>query len=141
MSISAGLDEWSAAFQRLSQVQEITFFEMGWGCVMLALADLDEHPSLLRVRLEQILDLDTRELGNIKSSRPGLPSIELIDCWDSDAEGPGSDESESGSNYSSNSSFSPPHTHGYPSSEETGSNESERSYGEDEDNTFQENAS
>ncbi|KAG8709333.1 hypothetical protein FRC08_018392 [Ceratobasidium sp. 394] len=140
LSISAGLDEWSAAFQHLSRLQEITFFEMGWGSAMLALADLNNHPSLLRVRLEQILDLDTLELDNIKSSRPGLPPIELIDCWDSDAEGPGSDGSESGSNYSSNSCFSP-HAHGYPSSEETGSDESERSCGEDEDDTLRENTS
>ncbi|KAG8738596.1 hypothetical protein FRC10_006667 [Ceratobasidium sp. 414] len=130
LRIHASVNEWGMAFQHLRRVREVTFFEMGWDFVLAALIALKEHPSLLRIRLERILDLATHELDRFKSFvRPELPPIELIDCWNPAPADPGSSDTQSdgsagGSNYSSNSSFSFPHEDGYPSSEETDSDES-----------------
>ncbi|KAG8792823.1 hypothetical protein FRC12_004766 [Ceratobasidium sp. 428] len=136
-----GADEpWHTVFRSFHLLREVTFSEMGWKAVLVALGWLiDELRDQLRVRLERIWDMDMTH-PRYKALRPDIwSSVEFVNCLEGGSAECGCPSeqacgSEDQSNYSDNSSFS--HTPGCPSSEETGSDESERSYGEDEDFGF-----
>ncbi|KAG8704539.1 hypothetical protein FRC09_003460 [Ceratobasidium sp. 395] len=115
--VSAGEHPWNTIFHNFQLLREVTFSVMLWKDILVILTWLTDSPrDQLRVRLEGVWDMDMTDplyeilLPNIR------PPVEFVDCLEGD---------------SNNSFFAP--IVGYPSSEETGSDESERSYGEDED--------
>ncbi|KAG8734993.1 hypothetical protein FRC10_011098 [Ceratobasidium sp. 414] len=127
---------WEKAFQSMNSLRVLTFAEVEWLEVAVALEELEGIPhELLRVELKEIWDLDTGALNKLLEFSDGrLPAVEVIDCLDAhDGRCTNSDHypcySETGSNYSDNSSFvwekgSPPSV--------LDSEGSEISYGEDE---------
>ncbi|KAG8765772.1 hypothetical protein FRC12_007294 [Ceratobasidium sp. 428] len=143
LSICTGNNNWDTVLRGLHLLQEVTFSEMRWDNVIIAFTWLVELPGLLHVRLEHIWDMDMAD-PRFEALYPRLPPIELVDCFaggrsdcrcSSDCE---TCASEDQSNYSDNSSFSGT-SHSsevFPPSEETSSDESERSYGEDENLGF-----
>ncbi|KAG8793548.1 hypothetical protein FRC12_002418 [Ceratobasidium sp. 428] len=142
LRICAGALKWCGdIFQSFHLLQEVTFLEMSWKHVIMILGYLVGLPGLLHIRLEHIWDMNIAD-PRFKTLRPRLPSLELVGCLKGDrtehcCSSECICESKDASNYSDNSSFSGiSHLSGYPSSEETGSNESERSYGEAEDLDF-----
>ncbi|KAG8792822.1 hypothetical protein FRC12_004765 [Ceratobasidium sp. 428] len=134
--VSADEHPWNTIFHSFQLLREVAFSVMLWKDILVILTWLTDLPrDQLRVRLEGVWDMDMTDplyeilLSNIR------PPVEFVDCLEG-----GNEEcdcssevckSENQSSYSDNSFFSP--IIGYPSSEETGSDESERSYGEDED--------
>ncbi|KAG9085773.1 hypothetical protein FS749_004110 [Ceratobasidium sp. UAMH 11750] len=125
---------WTRAFRSMHSLEVITLVDMEWREVMIALEELEEiSHGLSRVELKEIWDLDMDMLCELLENRDGLPAVELIDCFHAH-HGRCTDDhypcsSESGSNYSDNSSFvwekgSPPSV--------LDSEGSEISYGEDE---------
>ncbi|KAG9076410.1 hypothetical protein FS749_011814 [Ceratobasidium sp. UAMH 11750] len=129
---------WSPGFSPMRSLQEVTIFEMAWNEARTVIQLFEGRDSLIRIRLERIWDLD---LNSPVLSRPdlyGLPPIELIDCLSSTTGQCESDcpdictcDNSEGSNFSENSDFSRIEGE-FPSSEESDSDESARSYGEDE---------
>ncbi|KAG8793545.1 hypothetical protein FRC12_002415 [Ceratobasidium sp. 428] len=131
-----GADEpWHTIFRSFRLLREVTFSGMCWKAVLIALSWLiDRLRDQLRVRLERIWDMDMTH-PRYKALRPDISSsVEFVDCLEGGSAECGCPSevcrSENQSSYSDNSSFS--YTPGCPSSEETGSDESERSYGEEE---------
>ncbi|KAG9086726.1 hypothetical protein FRC06_002963 [Ceratobasidium sp. 370] len=126
---------WAKAFRSMNSLRVLTLAEVEWREVMIALEELEKVPhGLLCVELKEIWDLDASTLRELLEFSDGLPAVEVIDCLD--AHGgrcTNSDHypcsSETGSNYSNNSSFV--WTRGSPPSE-LDSEGSEISYGEDE---------
>ncbi|KAG8749026.1 hypothetical protein FRC12_013612 [Ceratobasidium sp. 428] len=133
---------WHIIFDGLSLLQELTIFETRWEDVLRMLFDLPLSglKDLKSIRLERIWNLNSNHPILSSSHESSLPPIELVDCRSptkcpckTDRSGIcdcGNAEDE-GSNFSESSKFC--RIEGdFPSSEESGSNESERSYGEDE---------
>ncbi|KAG8684971.1 hypothetical protein FRC08_013381 [Ceratobasidium sp. 394] len=126
---------WTKAFRSMRSLEVLTLADIEWREVMVALEELEEiSHGLSRVELKEIWDVDMDALDELLENRDGLPAIEIIDCLDAH-HGRCTDSdhypcsSESGSNYSDNSSFvwekgSPPSV--------LDSEGSEISYGEDE---------
>ncbi|KAG8744967.1 hypothetical protein FRC12_014687 [Ceratobasidium sp. 428] len=123
-------------------LQEVTFSEMRWDEVSAILGYLTALDNLSCIQLERIWDMAMDDPILLPTSDLHLPPIVLIDCHyaasgtcqcSDESDESARCESENGSNYSNNSSFVRfSELYGYPSSEETGPEESERSYGEDE---------
>ncbi|KAG8702232.1 hypothetical protein FRC08_003620 [Ceratobasidium sp. 394] len=140
LSISCkAVPRWQPRFSWMKLLQEVTFFEMTWDDIRAVIESFQGLESLERVRLERIwdLDLDSRMLSHTDLYR--LPPIELINCLSQSVlqcecyssfcthKGPG----DAGSTFSESSAFSRIEGES-PSSEESDSDESARSYGEDE---------
>ncbi|KAG8749025.1 hypothetical protein FRC12_013611 [Ceratobasidium sp. 428] len=136
-----GTYSWSLFFGALRSIQEVTIFETGWEDAHLLMLGLRELENLERIRLERIWDLNPSSPMLSNAPLYGLPpTIELVDCQSpsvppckigcsgvcicDNVKGEGSD-------FSGSSDFFP-YEGDFPSSEESDSDESERSYGEDE---------
>ncbi|KAG8792819.1 hypothetical protein FRC12_004762 [Ceratobasidium sp. 428] len=137
LSISAGDNQWGTILRTFHLLEQVSLLKMHWEDVIVIMASLAELPSLICIRLEHIWDMNMAN-PSFKTLRSCLPPIEFVDCFEGGRSvcrclSEDVCESEDQSNYSDNSSFSSiSQLFGYPSSEETGSNESERSYGEEE---------
>ncbi|KAG8793546.1 hypothetical protein FRC12_002416 [Ceratobasidium sp. 428] len=137
LTVGANRHPWYTAFHGFHLPREVILSEMRWKDILVILTWLTHQPrDQLRVRLERIWDVNMTD-PQFEALRLDIrPPVEFVDCLEG---GSGecrcpTDEycgSENQSNYSDNSSFSC--ISEFPSSEETGSDESERSYGENED--------
>ncbi|KAG8704541.1 hypothetical protein FRC09_003462 [Ceratobasidium sp. 395] len=131
-----GADEhpWDTVFRSFHLLREVTLSEMRWEATLITLNRLiGQLRNHLRVRLERIWDVNMTD-PRYETLLPNISSaVEFVDCLEG-----GSAECRCSSELhflpveidSDSSSFS--YNPGYPSSEETSSDESERSYGEEE---------
>ncbi|KAF8596280.1 hypothetical protein BDV93DRAFT_528135 [Ceratobasidium sp. AG-I] len=126
----ANAESWAQAFQPLRAVlRELTFVETEWYEVLVALGQFNKLPHILsRLRLERVWDMEPYDWDELQEPVNEPTIVELVGCL----HGPNGRcnnsfhenicESESGSNFSSNSSFSVG-SGDYPSSEELDSHE------------------
>ncbi|KAF8596281.1 hypothetical protein BDV93DRAFT_610969 [Ceratobasidium sp. AG-I] len=136
----ANAGSWAQAFHPLrTSLRELVFVETEWREVLVALNQLTNLPhSLSRLRLEQVWDMENYDWDALQLHENKIPTVELVDCLDGQVGRCGNNlhtrlcESQDGSNFSSNSSFSERSSF-FPSSEELDSDESEISYDSFED--------
>ncbi|KAG8704293.1 hypothetical protein FRC09_003644 [Ceratobasidium sp. 395] len=132
ISTAVGYSSWDIRSLRL--LQEITLFEMRWDHIDFLLPEIAALNNLSRIQLERVWDMTTAivpapEHADVQMSHfvVGLDVMGQTSHLDLDSD---------------NGSFVRfPELYGYPSSEETGSDESERSYGEDEGSSMDERLS
>ncbi|KAG8718707.1 hypothetical protein FRC09_012225 [Ceratobasidium sp. 395] len=128
---STGRMWWTRAFQQMRSLRALKFFEVEWREVELALLQLSSvSHSVVHIELDRIWDINMSTLGQLLAPGAGLPRVKFTDCAD------GQDgrctkpehtfmcESDSGSNYSDDASFT--------SGQDESSTDSEMSDGEDE---------
>ncbi|KAG9128101.1 hypothetical protein FRC07_004995 [Ceratobasidium sp. 392] len=125
-----GISPWDSIFRNLSLIQEITLFEMKWMDAHTAMSNVGVLKELKSIRLERIWDLNSDSPMLSDPLIYNLPPIEFVDCH-SPTKGPDDDSEYEGSTFSENSALSRIEEE-FPSSESSDSDESERSYGEDE---------
>ncbi|KAG8734560.1 hypothetical protein FRC10_011653 [Ceratobasidium sp. 414] len=124
---------WSGGYRLFSLLRELTLFEMGWSDARAVMDSFSGFKNLKRIRLERIWDLELDSPMLCHTDLYELPPIELINCSSTAIHQCRSDRScDEESNFSENSAFSRIDGE-FPSSEESNSDESARSYGEDED--------
>ncbi|KAF8596278.1 hypothetical protein BDV93DRAFT_528133 [Ceratobasidium sp. AG-I] len=135
---------WAKAFRTLrTSLRELTFVEMEWLEIALALDQLSKRPhALSHLRIEGVWDMEPYDWTQLQSPGREMPTVEHISSgyggasWcksrTSSASSWGSScRSEATSNYSENSSFA--YTEGSPPSEELDSDKSEVSFDSDTD--------
>ncbi|QRV90087.1 F-box-like protein [Ceratobasidium sp. AG-Ba] len=135
-------ESWSSTIQYLRSLKELTLFSMGWAQASMIMRSFSGCDVPALIRLDSIYDLRKNESILLDPSTFSLPPITLKNClYAGRAECFCTEaivcESEEDSNYSDNDSFIRPpkssfESPTYPSSEETGSEESSRSYDDDE---------
>ncbi|QRV90092.1 hypothetical protein RhiJN_18110 [Ceratobasidium sp. AG-Ba] len=119
------------------RLRELTLFEIDWEHVVAALGWLSESENRPQIYLSRIWDIKPSQLEDLGDCLRKLPPIKLEECYfqgedECDGSCDGVYKCKLESNYSDNSSFSRPSLASeFASSEETGSDESARSYGVD----------
>ncbi|QRV75400.1 hypothetical protein RhiJN_03415 [Ceratobasidium sp. AG-Ba] len=138
LSLSSGSVHWFKGPLRTHlRVRELTLFEMDWEHVFRTLSWLCEGENRPQICLTRIWDVKASQLEDLGDRLYNFPPIKLDDCYfqgEDECDGSCDDicKCKLESNYSDNSSFSQfSRVIGFASSEETGSDESARSYGVD----------
>ncbi|KAG8678990.1 hypothetical protein FRC08_017308 [Ceratobasidium sp. 394] len=78
---SAGSTQWAKVFLSMPSLQTVTFFEMKWHEIAVALKQLAVAPCKpTQIELRRVWDIDPNALSELVAPASGLPAIELVDC-------------------------------------------------------------